>query len=1484
MASSGSHKISSYPLATGIDLDQVRQSGFYDVDAPTNGPSGETGTLFMIVFEGHTATPNNQKTKQIMFVLETGDQYTRHWDGITWADWEASGSGGGGSGANLTFTRTGTTLTVVSDSGTDAILPAATTSLAGLLTATDKAKLDATVTGFLGVYTDLATLQAAVPTGTTKQYAILTNGDGVDPTWGVWDSDESSPAWVEVAALSAGPTNLTLTRDGTTVTILSDTGTDAIIPAASTSNAGAMSAADKTKLDGIASGAQVNPSAAAIVSSINSQLGNAYRWQGSPQSFNVLDYGADPSGVDPAANRTAFANAIAALAATGKGGEIYAPGGLYTISAANSPSVGGMILQSNMTLRGDGIGRTIIQCADLVNKDMSGLVRTASGTETYNVMIRDLTLDGNKAAQTGWANTVPFFCGVTPGNRSLMARDIWLVNVEAKNGRNGTTGSGHDGGGGYGFDPHEVSERIVFMNCIAHDNEEDGFVLDGCTNFSVIGCRSWSNGRHGFNFVTESHTGIVADCASYSNASNNFMIQTDSHHIQLDNCYSGSAGEQGIRIRAGGTIQNTHCKITNCLVKLSGRNGISVTGASYNVVSNNKIIDSSQTTNNTYMDISLDQDDGDTGSTYYSARYNIISNNEAFASAANKSKYGFRENYQAANEVPKYNTFLWNTARGQVNTKYSTIDSTSKIYDAGFGAFYAAEAFGVSAASADNGAALRTLVDLVETNGGGTILLPAGILLASGTGTASQGVMTLPDNVQIKGQGIDVTVLAAIDAVNTSINGIIRTKSGGTNVGNVVSDLTITAQTWTGTGDVYGLYTGATTDDTFIAMNVKVTNMQSGSGNAGYGVRTGSGSKNAKFINVESSSNERDGFYIDASNGDSLVNCKANSNSRYGFNIHNAFDVSLVAPFAKSNTSYGIIVDGSLHTKVAGGTLDGTSGGSISTMRITGPGTQTAMYTIVNGMTFKNSQKAGLEIVGSDYNTVSACMFVDNGQATNNTYSDVLLDKDASSIASQYNTISNCLMRATQTNKTKYGIGEAASSGCDNNFFLNNRFNGQVTASTLIQGASTRRYDFTLQDWADDLFAIVGSSDRTKRARFEVDGLTTATTRVVTVPDKDGTMAMLSDIAAATTDYADGVFRISDNSDATKKIAFEASGITTGTVRTITMPDKNGTLAMLSDIGAATPAGSDTQVQYNNAGASAGAAGLTYDLANVRPGAPNGLQLADVAPSSVGSGKIILHAIARSSDIVRPAYIGATGIARRLQSNLGGRSWGCVMAGNSSAATTTQLGITVTSTGTGTAATLSSSNKATSMKRMGLTSAATTNAAAGWQCNSSNHFTRGSAAGCGGFYVNLTFGIAAFNATGLLFAGVGSNNGSTILTATALTSAADIFGVGMEASDTNLQWITNDNSGNITKTDLGSNFVIATAMLIEVEIYCAPNSSDMYYTVKNLGTGNIASGTLSSNLPRNTIFLCPSILIGTGASSSTAATIEVGTMYYEADI
>lgn len=53
----------------------------------------------------------------------------------------------------------------------------------------------------------------------------------------------------------------------------------------------------------------------------------------------------------------------------------------------------------------------------------------------------------------------------------------------------------------------------------------------------------------------------------------------------------------------------------------------------------------------------------------------------------------------------------------------------------------------------------------------------------------------------------------------------------------------------------------------------------------------------------------------------------------------------------------------------------------------------------------------------------------------------------------------------------------------------------------------------------DNLFRVKGSADATKKVAFEVDGLTTATTRTVTVPDASGTMMYTSAIGVTVQGY-----------------------------------------------------------------------------------------------------------------------------------------------------------------------------------------------------------------------------------------------------------------------------------------------------------------------------------------------------------------------------
>jgi hypothetical protein len=132
-----------------------------------------------------------------------------------------------------------------------------------------------------------------------------------------------------------------------------------------------------------------------------------------------------------------------------------------------------------------------------------------------------------------------------------------------------------------------------------------------------------------------------------------------------------------------------------------------------------------------------------------------------------------------------------------------------------------------------------------------------------------------------------------------------------------------------------------------------------------------------------------------------------------------------------------------------------------------------------------------------------------------------------------------------------------------------NRFprgtDGQFLKST-VTGIAWGTGAAQIQDFADDQFSIFNAADATKIATMDASSIATATTRVYTFPDKNGTFAMLSDITGAQNEFDDSLFRVFDDVDNTKKLAFQTAGISTGTTRTATWPDKSGTVAFLDDI------------------------------------------------------------------------------------------------------------------------------------------------------------------------------------------------------------------------------------------------------------------------------------------------------------------------------
>lgn len=171
-------------------------------------------------------------------------------------------------------------------------------------------------------------------------------------------------------------------------------------------------------------------------------------------------------------------------------------------------------------------------------------------------------------------------------------------------------------------------------------------------------------------------------------------------------------------------------------------------------------------------------------------------------------------------------------------------------------------------------------------------------------------------------------------------------------------------------------------------------------------------------------------------------------------------------------------------------------------------------------------------------------------------------------------------------------------------------------------------------NFPDDTFYIYDDGDNTKKLAFQCSGITTSTTRTITMDDRDidmdavptsvgsdsgtctpaaGTFNVVGAGSVSTagsganltvtgaTTFADNVFAIQDDGDATKQLAFQCSGVTTSTTRTWTVDDRDIDFdavptSAATDGSAATPAAGTLTIAGGNNCTTSGA-GSTVTVA-----------------------------------------------------------------------------------------------------------------------------------------------------------------------------------------------------------------------------------------------------------------------------------------------
>lgn len=274
------------------------------------------------------------------------------------------------------------------------------------------------------------------------------------------------------------------------------------------------------------------------------------------------------------------------------GGKVELSEGVYVVTPGATAGDGALRVGSNTEFAGAGLGLTQIKLAENPGHDVTGIIRTASGktqpdglpVSTHDVVIRDLSIDGNKA-NSGTALVDGFFCGPKPFTELAVDTNIRLENVEVFNASR------------YGFDPHERTDNLTIVACVAHDNAVDGFTIDYCSNVTLIDCEAYANGRHGVNVVTSSYGVTITNLDSHDNGATGLTIQTGNLEMRdLTNDITVMGGtirnnaSDGIVVREaedvviGGSLDGQ-----GVLIEGNGRFGVLIEGASDVAITGNTI-------------------------------------------------------------------------------------------------------------------------------------------------------------------------------------------------------------------------------------------------------------------------------------------------------------------------------------------------------------------------------------------------------------------------------------------------------------------------------------------------------------------------------------------------------------------------------------------------------------------------------------------------------------------------------------------------------------------------------------------------------------------------------------------------------------------------------------------------------------------------------------------------------------------------------
>ncbi len=309
----------------------------------------------------------------------------------------------------------------------------------------------------------------------------------------------------------------------------------------------------------------------------------------------------------------------------------------------------------------------------------------------------------------------------------------------------------------------------------------------------------------------------------------------------------------------------------------------------------------------------------------------------------------------------------------------------------------------------------------------------------------------------------------------------------------------------------------------------------------------------------------------------------------------------------------------------------------------------------------------------------------------------------------------------------------------------------------------------------------------------------------------------------------------------------------------------DGTWATPAGGGGGAPGGATTQMQFNNAGAFAGATEVLVENNQLRLPATASF----TAPAAGGA-----RMVARTgAGLTVPAFLTQDGVIRGVQTAFSRSSPAIWKAVPNTTAPSLMGCSALTAVGTATASATAVTSQFTYTPRVEyLVTTAAATAVAGFRHTNGLVTVGGGSATLGGFHFVGRWGPATGVATTTNRAFFGMANTTAAPTDVEPSTTVNCIAMGWDAADANIQVMSNDATGTCTKTDLGGAFPVPLTdrtALYELEMFSPKGTTQaVSWTVTDLVSGATASGTITTDLPATSSILTPRGWMSVGGTSS----------------